>query len=534
MRQISVVHAEECRDFACRLAAALAADGHSVWRSGDGTLSVTRPYADAVVVLWSKDVGPAVVEAARRALARRILIPVAVGDIEPPTSFKHLWPIDLSGWEGDRDDPRWQFVRDEIRLAILRNDGAPRAPAARARRRTGFRLPALPIRLIVAGAAGSAVLASAAILLAPAAPAGDAAGGETVVIRLDQRLEAGPREIRDAPGAAFAGDADAGGVPETVDVAASEIPSADGERLPSPAIDRQAENLAMKAEEATNEKTLAPVAPEPVAEATAAPMTATAEDKAPEASAEEPAPETPPGKPIAAPPLPPRGDDTFAGVVFRDCLACPDMAEIPASDLGDGLVPVALSFSSFALSRREVTFAEWDACVDDGGCHYRPADAGWGRGSRPVINVSYADIQSYLGWLSAKSGRQYRVPTDAEWTFAARAGAQGPYSFVGEPGPLTANFDGGPGVARTMTAPTASFAASAYGLYDMHGNVWEWVADCAPGGAAAAPAADCAARVVKGGAWNAPAETLAAESRAARAPTSRDSSIGFRVARDIP
>jgi len=568
MGQISVVHAEESRDFACRLAAALAADGHSIWRSGDGTLSVTRPYADAVVVLWPKEAGPAVIEAARRALARRILIPVAIGDVEPPPSFKHLWPIDLSGWKGDREDPRWQFVRDEIRLALLRNESSPRAPAARARRRSTRRFPALPMKLIVAGVAGSAVVASAAVLLAPAAPADDAKSNdekdETVVVRLEQQPQEGPRQIRAAPGAAFAEDAetgDADDASETVTVAtANEISPSSAERLQPPGIDRQAENGAMPPAATPNEAPPRLVERQILAEADVAPAEegSGAPEMAPSQSADAPTEEMPAeesadkGSPLeeaveaeastpealaaaapAAPPLPPRVEDTFTGAVFRDCLDCPDMAEIPAANLGSGLVPVALTLSSYALSRREITFNEWDACVEEGACQYKPADAGWGRGSRPVINVSYADIESYLGWLSEKSGRRYRLPTDAEWTFAARAGAGGPYSFVGEPGPSNANFDGGPGVARTKTVPAASFPPSAYGLYDMHGNVWEWVADCVSDGSSA-PAADCAARTVKGGSWNAPPKTLAAEARSTKAPTARDPSTGFRVARDTP
>jgi len=122
------------------------------------------------------------------------------------------------------------------------------------------------------------------------------------------------------------------------------------------------------------------------------------------------------------------------------------------------------------------------------------------------------------------------LPTEAQWEYACRAGTTTPWFAPTRAESMkyahTGHFIGG-----TVDAGTKE--ANAFGLYDMHGNVWEWVADCVSDGSSA-PAADCAARTVKGGSWNAPAETLAAEARSTKAPTARDSSTGFRVARDIP
>ena len=128
----------------------------------------------------------------------------------------------------------------------------------------------------------------------------------------------------------------------------------------------------------------------------------------------------------------------------------------------------------FALGRDEVTFAEWQACLDDGGCAgYAPADAGWGQGDRPVINVAWTDVQTYLVWLRAKTGKPYRLPTEAEWEFACRAGTATSYPFGDAIGPALANYDRQVG----RTQEVGSYPPNPWGLRDMNGNVWEWVED---------------------------------------------------------
>src|SRR5262249_30260931 len=137
----------------------------------------------------------------------------------------------------------------------------------------------------------------------------------------------------------------------------------------------------------------------------------------------------------------------------------------------------------FAVGRFAVTFDEWDACMADGGCNgYRPEDQGWGRGRRPVINVSWHGAQAYVAWLSRKTGQGYRLLTEAEWEYAARAGTTTPFWWGSAISADQANYDGsyvyrnGPkGEYRRQTVEVDSFRPNDWGLYQVHGNVWEWV-----------------------------------------------------------
>jgi formylglycine-generating enzyme required for sulfatase activity len=161
----------------------------------------------------------------------------------------------------------------------------------------------------------------------------------------------------------------------------------------------------------------------------------------------------------------------------------------------------------FGVGRYEVTFDEWDACVKGGGCNdYKPSDQGWGRGRRPVINVSWDDAQAYVAWLSKKTGQPYRLPSEAEWEYAARAGTTSRYWWGNDvPTSKQANF----GDHVNKTSKVGSYPANPWGLHDMNGNVWEWVEDCwnesyegAPNDGSAWPSGDCGRRVRRGGSWN--------------------------------
>ena len=165
----------------------------------------------------------------------------------------------------------------------------------------------------------------------------------------------------------------------------------------------------------------------------------------------------------------------------------------------------------FALSVYEVTFDEWDACVAVGGCGgHRPDDEGWGRGNRPVINVSWRQAWSYVAWLSAETGQSYRLPSESEWEYAARAGSTTVYSWGDEIGTNRTNCrEAVCGDRWQYTAPVGSFRPNAFGLYDMHGNVWEWVEDCwndsyegAPTDGSAWKVAKCERHVVRSGMWD--------------------------------
>jgi formylglycine-generating enzyme required for sulfatase activity len=194
----------------------------------------------------------------------------------------------------------------------------------------------------------------------------------------------------------------------------------------------------------------------------------------------------------------------------------------------------------FAVGKFEVTFAEWDACVAQGGCSHRPDDRGWGRGRQPVIDVSWHDAQRYVAWLSRKTGTSYRLLSEAEWEYAAQAGTG--REAVVTPGAGQANCDGcGSRWDNKQTAPVGSFSANAFGLHDMLGNVWEWTADCRNGrGVVAAPSdgsartdGDCSSHVLRGGSWfDNPVYTRSAN-RFRLTADFRLEIFGFRVARTL-
>ncbi len=191
--------------------------------------------------------------------------------------------------------------------------------------------------------------------------------------------------------------------------------------------------------------------------------------------------------------------------------------------------------ATLAVGRFELTFSEWDACVAAGGCSHRPDDQGWGRGNRPVINVNWDDAQAYVRWLSRRTGRTYRLLTEAEWEYAARAGTVTAYSFGATISPSQVNFGGNPG----RTQPVGSHAANRFGLHDMHGNVWEWVQDCyvasyPPGSGDASVAVTtggCSVRVLRGGSWGSSPQVLRAANRFRYTAGFRNFIYGFRLVR---
>jgi formylglycine-generating enzyme required for sulfatase activity len=156
-----------------------------------------------------------------------------------------------------------------------------------------------------------------------------------------------------------------------------------------------------------------------------------------------------------------------------------------------------------------------------------------------VINVSWNDAKDYLSWLSGKTGKAYRLLSEAEWEYAARSATTTRFAYGNLLEKTQANFsDGKPGVGQTQEV--GKFPANAWGFYDMHGNVWEWVEDCyapdyadAPADGSARTAADCASRVLRGGSWDYPATELRSSVRYRLPPYYRVDEIGFRVARDL-
>jgi formylglycine-generating enzyme required for sulfatase activity len=192
----------------------------------------------------------------------------------------------------------------------------------------------------------------------------------------------------------------------------------------------------------------------------------------------------------------------------------------------------------FAISKFEVTFAQYDRFVRATG-RARPADEGWGRGTHPVINVSWQDAVTYTQWLSGQTGAHYRLPTEAEWEFAARSGSDKTFWWGNKVGEKNANcFDCGGQWSGSQTARVGSYAASPFALHDTVGNVMEWVQDCFQAGYADAPldgsavvTGDCSSRVVRGGSYSSPADLLRSASRDKRPPDVRLDNLGFRVVR---
>lgn len=210
----------------------------------------------------------------------------------------------------------------------------------------------------------------------------------------------------------------------------------------------------------------------------------------------------------------------------------------------------------FKLGKYEVTHAQWDACVTDGGCGgWWRSDAGWGRANRPIFNVSWKDAQGFINWLNAKTGGQYRLPTEAEWEYAARAGSAAEYHFGDDEAKLClyanhADLDTNYPWRNTScsdgedkkTAEVGQYKPNAYGLHDMYGNVQEWTEDCWHENYTGAPSdgnawtdeIECKQRVVRGGAWHGHPPALRA---AARKPLPHrlriNGGVGFRLAHDL-
>ena len=191
---------------------------------------------------------------------------------------------------------------------------------------------------------------------------------------------------------------------------------------------------------------------------------------------------------------------------------------------------------AFSMGKHEVTFAEYDRFAAATG-RERPDDKGWGRGRRPVINVSWDDAMEYARWLSEETGRRYRLPTEAEWEYAARAGTKTAYPWGNSVGRNRANCAGcGSQWDNKWTAPVGSFEANGWGLHDTMGNVWEWTCseyDSGYGGAERRCASGSdGRRVIRGGGWGSPPEGVRSVYRGRNVPAYRYGYVGFRLAQD--
>jgi len=272
---------------------------------------------------------------------------------------------------------------------------------------------------------------------------------------------------------------------------------------------------------------------------------------------------------------------TKPGEVFRECRNCPEMVVLPAGSVVIGSPPeeplrrenepqkeITIAHS-FALARTPVTWDQWEACVRDNWCdgagvetalttlpdgERNPNFSDWGRGMRPVVGVSWYDAQAFIGWLNSKTGLDdlYRLPSEAEWEYGARAGTTSAFPWGGEIDHDFGNFGkdgdglGGKAAGRDVwmdeTSPVGSFPPNAFGLYDMHGNVFEWTEDCYEADRAHTPAdgtankeGNCANRVFRSGTFLSNPYMQRSARRGAPYPaTLRGRNyLGFRVARTL-
>lgn len=251
-----------------------------------------------------------------------------------------------------------------------------------------------------------------------------------------------------------------------------------------------------------------------------------------------PAPPAPPAPPPAAP----------QQSVLRDCSQCPEMVliqpgtfEMGSSEMFDFEAPVhhVSIRKPFYIGRREVTFEEWDACVAEGGCKQKPDDRGLGRGRRPVTDLDWDDAKSYVTWLTQKTGKTYRLPSESEWEYVARAGSTTTYPWGRAVDKDKANCLGCTSDPVKKAIDVGSFPPNAFGVYDMAGNAAEWVEDCwndnykgAPADGSAWTKPLCRERVLRGGSFNNDPRYLRSAARFKYDQSVRFYTNGFRVVRE--
>ena len=253
------------------------------------------------------------------------------------------------------------------------------------------------------------------------------------------------------------------------------------------------------------------------------------------------------------------------GKTFQDCVECPSMVVVPSGSYWQGPEdsdPLALEKEKprrmvtiaepFAVGVFEVTMQQWDLCVAEGACSVTAKDNGWGRGTRPVITVSWNDAQEYVSWLSKKTGQSYRLPSESEWEYIARAGEES--SWLGGDAERICEFGNIAGSETSFrwqhdscqdgtaveTLPVGSFRANAFGVYDVIGNVAEWTLDCmnlsyldAPADGGAWNRGICSSRMTRGGSWFTGTKEIRLPARFNLKTGDRNDFTGFRVVRKI-
>lgn len=651
MSAVSVLLSPRDEALGARIVDALSRGGHDVHvvandsETGDlfGAMDT-----DTAIVVWSNAALKLarLHDQAREALERGTLIPVAIGGAHGPAGFENVPPVDLSGWQGDDNDPRWRFVLEEISLASGRqqladgdvwrgaaaaqhyeaksdyNDAAPapvaisspdedewlaapavpqapeaapaedisedlstgttlrarepivfsapQAPAAsepdimarppvRKRKRKARRFE--PAAVAVGGVMALCVMTGAAMIFAPsfqyreqAVANPDLRDAEPINLAvLKPAFETQAEIVDEGPVAAAALENVPGTSPAQTNLI-DDVSDLLAETSDAPLDTAGEETLLALTDPAAGEDPQTAQGDELVQPSSADTENAASLD-ALLATVPEIAEEIEEG---SAP-----GQPEYAGEFFKDCSFCPDMRALDGGTFMMGSAPGEAGRTNeegpirqitipgrYAIGTREVTNAQWDACVADGGCaSYTPPDHGWGRDRKPVVSVSFEDAAAYTQWLSAKTGETYRLPSEAEWEYAARAGADTAFSFGSALQPTNANYDaryayrGRKGEWRGEPTVAGTFEPNEFGLFDMHGNVWEWTQDCfvpsldgiAVNGAPRTQTQNgtCTARVLKGGAWNTGGWRLRSGHRIGKNAAAREFDNGFRVVREL-
>ncbi len=552
MPDVFISYNREDRETAGLVASALAAEGFSVWwdaalRAGETYDEVTEQNlrsAGAVVVLWSKRSANSKWVRAEATVGERssTLVPALIEDCDRPIRFELVQTADLRHWRGDRNDPHWRAFMQDIRTAVLRQNAEPAKIIKNAgssqdvsietsfwnsikngtdpsdfeaylkRYPNGF-FAAIAQNRLAALTKPAAAPAQPRAVVAPAAPSRAApppqdrresqpakkksAGGLIAGIAFLGLIATGAAAFYVTQGGFNMGGATTAGLSPPVD------PPQPPESVPAVAADAPVSGASEKLVE------VGAAAQEFAVGAEVNDINAGDEDLTlAEPSGELPGPAAEPA-PVAKPTKP------VAGNTFRDCDLCPLMVTLPggkfmmgspSSEAGRNAYEGPqreVSVKSFAIGVYEVTNAEWGACVASGACKEKGSDEG---DTLPAVYLSWRDATGYASWLSKETGRKYRLPTEAEWEYAARAGSTTPY-WWGEKFQRSM-------VATNGAAPVGALTANAFGIYDVAGNAREWVADCYVNNFATAPTdgsavvnGDCGRRVIRGGSWeSAPAD----------------------------
>jgi formylglycine-generating enzyme required for sulfatase activity len=556
---VFISYNREDRETARLISNALEAEGFSVWwdaalRAGETYDEVTEHNlrnAGAVVVLWSKRSSNSKWVRAEATVGERssTLVPALIEDCERPIRFELVQTADLRHWRGDRADTNWRGFIQDVKTAISKKTPRAAAPAGAAAGMTstdvsiettfwnsikdGQERSDFEAYLARYPAGHFAALAKNRLAAlnrpAPAAPAPKPSPQPQPKPQAVQPPRAAAPPPRPVPAAAekkSAGGLLIGGV-----VAALAVVGVVAFMLMRGGENPSAKTVAETAPVAADE-------PAPIEPASEPAIDALAEAEAPAPDAAAPA-EVPI---VAEPETPPAPEAPVAEQgPFRDCDQCPLMARLPGGTYLRGSPDEEpgrnayegpqreVTVPPFAIGVYEVTRDEWNACAAEGGC----PDKGYSvDGSMPALGVSFREGERFVAWLSKKTGKKYRIPTEAEWEYAARGGSQSAY-WWGE------RYESGK-VATGSPAAVGTHAANGFGLHDVTGNAREWVADCyvnsyvnAPDDGRAVTEGDCSKRVVRGGAWSNPPADLRVANRSRIDTGVRAQYMGLRVAADL-